>query len=135
MELEDCGFDLLVDVVTTSDPTVAFQNIDVLIGLGAFPRGPGNAAVSPRTPLFLHGAAPPHALRSQRQTPAHSRASALACVRRRRAHSDGWPALTFFCACAAGMERKDLLAKNVNIFKVLPSPTRGGPSPLARIGV
>lgn len=56
MELEDCGFDLLVDVVTTSDPTVAFQNIDVLIGLGAFPRGPG-------------------------------------------------------------MERKDLLAKNVNIFK------------------
>jgi hypothetical protein len=43
MELEDCGFDLLMDVVCTSDPTVAFQNIDVLIGLGAFPRGPGMA--------------------------------------------------------------------------------------------
>ena len=49
MELEDCGFDLLIDVITTSDPTVAFQNIDILIGLGAFPRGPGNAASAPRT--------------------------------------------------------------------------------------
>ena len=43
MELEDCGFDLLMGVICTSDPTVAFQNIDVLIGLGAFPRGPGMA--------------------------------------------------------------------------------------------
>ena len=39
MELEDCGFDLLAGVVVTSDPLVAFKDIDVLIGLGAFPRG------------------------------------------------------------------------------------------------
>ena len=37
MELEDCGFDLLAGVVVTSDPLVAFKDIDVLIGLGAFP--------------------------------------------------------------------------------------------------
>jgi len=41
MELEDCGFDLLVDVVTTHDASVAFAGIDACIMLGAFPRGPG----------------------------------------------------------------------------------------------
>jgi hypothetical protein len=34
MELEDCGFDLLAGVVVTKDPTVAFTNVDVVIGLG-----------------------------------------------------------------------------------------------------
>lgn len=41
MELEDCGFDLLKEVVTTHDASVAFAGIDVCIMLGAFPRGPG----------------------------------------------------------------------------------------------
>jgi len=43
MELEDCGFDLLAAVVVTMDPSVAFANVDVVIGLGAFPRGPGTS--------------------------------------------------------------------------------------------
>lgn len=41
MELEDCGFDLLVDVLVTSDTTAAFTEVDVVVMLGAFPRGPG----------------------------------------------------------------------------------------------
>ena len=49
MELEDCGFDLLAGVITTADPVVAFTNIDVLIGLGAFPRGPGNTPLQKST--------------------------------------------------------------------------------------
>jgi malate dehydrogenase len=57
MELQDCSFDLLENVIVTADTTEAFKGIDVCIMLGAFPRGPG-------------------------------------------------------------MERKDLLAKNCNIFKV-----------------
>ncbi|KAJ1493393.1 malate dehydrogenase, partial [Baffinella frigidus] len=41
MELEDCGFDLLKGVTFTADPSVAFKDVDVVIMLGAFPRGPG----------------------------------------------------------------------------------------------
>eukprot|EP00285_Hemiselmis_virescens_P016996 CAMPEP_0173380744 /NCGR_PEP_ID=MMETSP1356-20130122/3376_1 /TAXON_ID=77927 ORGANISM="Hemiselmis virescens, Strain PCC157" /NCGR_SAMPLE_ID=MMETSP1356 /ASSEMBLY_ACC=CAM_ASM_000847 /LENGTH=336 /DNA_ID=CAMNT_0014334445 /DNA_START=15 /DNA_END=1025 /DNA_ORIENTATION=+ len=40
-ELQDCGFDNLVDVITTSDPNIAFKDVDVCVFLGAFPRGPG----------------------------------------------------------------------------------------------
>jgi malate dehydrogenase len=41
MELEDCALDTLVNVVCTSDPRVAFENADVVILCGAFPRKPG----------------------------------------------------------------------------------------------
>jgi malate dehydrogenase len=41
MELEDCAFPLLADMVGTSDPKVAFQDADVALLVGARPRGPG----------------------------------------------------------------------------------------------
>lgn len=41
MELDDCAFPLLVDVVCTSDPEVAFKDIDAAFLVGARPRGPG----------------------------------------------------------------------------------------------
>ncbi len=130
MELEDCGFDLLLDVITTSDSTVAFQNIDILIGLGAFPRGPGNPTAAPRTHNAKKGEIRVIMMVRrrhwgwQRRTLAPSRAShawASACVCTCRSG----PSLIFLCAGHAGMERKDLLAKNVNIFKVSPPHARG----------
>jgi malate dehydrogenase len=41
MELEDCAFPLLADMVGTSDPRVAFKDVDVALLVGARPRGPG----------------------------------------------------------------------------------------------
>jgi malate dehydrogenase len=41
MELEDCAFPLLADMVGTSDPGVAFKDADVALLVGARPRGPG----------------------------------------------------------------------------------------------
>lgn len=41
MELNDCAFPLLQDVVTTDDPNVAFKDADVALLVGARPRGPG----------------------------------------------------------------------------------------------
>jgi malate dehydrogenase len=41
MELEDCAFPLLVDVVKTDDPTVAFGDVDVALLVGAMPRKAG----------------------------------------------------------------------------------------------
>jgi malate dehydrogenase len=41
MELDDCGFPLLEDVVVTDDPRVAFDKADVALMVGAKPRGPG----------------------------------------------------------------------------------------------
>jgi len=41
MELEDCAFPLLVGMVGTSDPMVAFKDADVALLVGAMPRGPG----------------------------------------------------------------------------------------------
>jgi malate dehydrogenase len=41
MELEDCAFPLLADMVGTSDPRVAFKDADVALLVGARPRGPG----------------------------------------------------------------------------------------------
>ena len=41
MELNDCAFPLLHDVVTSSDANVAFKDADVAILVGAKPRGPG----------------------------------------------------------------------------------------------
>ncbi|MBL4866489.1 MAG: malate dehydrogenase [Pseudomonadales bacterium] len=41
MELDDCAFPLLQDIVTTDDPNVAFNNADYALLVGARPRGPG----------------------------------------------------------------------------------------------
>ena len=41
MELNDCAFPLLKDVVTTDDVNVAFKNVDYALLVGARPRGPG----------------------------------------------------------------------------------------------
>jgi malate dehydrogenase len=41
MELEDCAFPLLAGMSGTSDPNVAFRNVDIAMLVGARPRGPG----------------------------------------------------------------------------------------------
>lgn len=41
MELDDCAFPLLQDVLHSSDPKVAFQDADAALLVGARPRGPG----------------------------------------------------------------------------------------------
>lgn len=41
MELEDCAFPLLQDVVVTDDPNVAFKDADVALLVGARPRSKG----------------------------------------------------------------------------------------------
>ena len=41
MELDDCAFPLLVDVIGTDDPKVAFKDADYVLLVGARPRGPG----------------------------------------------------------------------------------------------
>ncbi|MEK7772472.1 MAG: malate dehydrogenase [Pseudomonadota bacterium] len=39
MELHDCAFPLLTEVITTDDPKVAFNNVDIALLVGARPRG------------------------------------------------------------------------------------------------
>jgi malate dehydrogenase len=41
MELEDCAFPLLQDMVLTSDPNVGFKDVNWALLVGAKPRGPG----------------------------------------------------------------------------------------------
>ncbi len=41
MELKDCAFPLLQDVVTTDDANVAFKDVSYALLVGARPRGPG----------------------------------------------------------------------------------------------
>jgi malate dehydrogenase len=41
MELNDCAFPLLQEVVATDDPNVAFKDTDYALLVGAKPRGPG----------------------------------------------------------------------------------------------
>ena len=41
MELHDCTFPLLHGIVSTSDPKVAFQDVEYALLIGARPRGPG----------------------------------------------------------------------------------------------
>jgi malate dehydrogenase len=41
MEMRDCAYDLVDDIVGTEDPEVAFKDIDVALLVGARPRGPG----------------------------------------------------------------------------------------------
>ena len=43
MELEDCAYPCLRDVVCTTDPLVAFNNADVIVLVGGFPRKKGMA--------------------------------------------------------------------------------------------
>jgi malate dehydrogenase len=41
MELDDCAFPLLKDVVATSDPAVGFKDVNWCLLVGSKPRGPG----------------------------------------------------------------------------------------------
>lgn len=41
MELDDCAFPLLADVICTDDPNTGFKNADYALLVGARPRGPG----------------------------------------------------------------------------------------------
>lgn len=41
MELRDCAFPLLADIVATDDPEIAFSEADFALLVGARPRGPG----------------------------------------------------------------------------------------------
>ncbi len=41
MELKDCAFDTLADIVATDDPDVAFKDSEYALLVGARPRGPG----------------------------------------------------------------------------------------------
>lgn len=41
MELKDCAFPLVADIVATDDPNVAFKDADYALLVGARPRGPG----------------------------------------------------------------------------------------------
>ena len=41
MELEDCAFPLLADIVCTDDPNTGFKDTDYALLVGARPRGPG----------------------------------------------------------------------------------------------
>lgn len=41
MELEDCAFPLLADIIATDDPQIAFKDVDYALLVGARPRGPG----------------------------------------------------------------------------------------------
>jgi malate dehydrogenase len=41
MELDDCAFPLLQDIVATDDANVAFKDVDYALLVGARPRGPG----------------------------------------------------------------------------------------------
>ncbi len=41
MEIEDCAFPLVADIVQTDDPNVAFKDADYVLLVGARPRGPG----------------------------------------------------------------------------------------------
>src|SRR5437868_11684436 len=41
MELDDCAFPLLQEMIPTADPKVAFRDVDYALLVGARPRGPG----------------------------------------------------------------------------------------------
>jgi malate dehydrogenase len=41
MELNDCAFPLVADVIATDDPNVAFKDVDFALLVGSRPRGPG----------------------------------------------------------------------------------------------
>lgn len=41
MELDDCAFDLVQDIIATDNPDVAFKDVDYALLVGSRPRGPG----------------------------------------------------------------------------------------------
>ena len=41
MELDDCAFELVHEIIATDDPDVAFKNVDYALLVGSRPRGPG----------------------------------------------------------------------------------------------
>lgn len=41
MELDDCAFDLVHDIIATDEPDVAFKDVDYALLVGSRPRGPG----------------------------------------------------------------------------------------------
>jgi len=41
LELKDCAFPLIADMIATTDPEAAFKDADVAVLVGAKPRGPG----------------------------------------------------------------------------------------------
>ena len=56
MELEDCAFPLLADVVVTDDPEVAFRDASHCLLVGSKPRGPGmerNDLIRENGPIFV----------------------------------------------------------------------------------
>ncbi len=55
MELEDCAFPLLQDMVLTSDPKVGFRDVNQALLVGSKPRGPGmerNDLIRENGPIF-----------------------------------------------------------------------------------
>jgi len=55
MELEDCAFPLLQDMVLTSDPKVGFKDVSWALLVGSKPRGPGmerNDLIKENGPIF-----------------------------------------------------------------------------------
>lgn len=55
MELEDCAFPLLQDMVLTSDPNEGFQDVNWALLVGSKPRGPGmerNDLIQSNGPIF-----------------------------------------------------------------------------------
>ncbi len=56
MELEDCAFPLLADMVLTSDPKVGFRGASWCLLIGSKPRGPGmerNELIRENGPIFV----------------------------------------------------------------------------------
>lgn len=45
MELADCAFTLLTQVIPTADPAVAFKDVSVAFLVGAMPRRQGKAVI------------------------------------------------------------------------------------------
>lgn len=41
MELQDCAFPLLTDIIATDDPSIAFNEVEYALLVGSRPRGPG----------------------------------------------------------------------------------------------
>lgn len=56
MELRDCAFPLLADIVQTDDPEVAFGDVNWALLVGSKPRGPGmerNDLIRDNGPIFI----------------------------------------------------------------------------------
>ena len=61
MEVNDCAFPLVQDIVATDDPNVAFKDADFALLVGARPRGPGmerKDLLEANAAIFLQRAGP-----------------------------------------------------------------------------